>query len=308
MRFRENYFLALLTCLAIFLICLQLPGKAEDKIRLLENRLVEQLAAINDSFDGVLGLAVKDLSTGKTFFINENESFPQASSIKIAILLEVLKQAEEKRLQLEDFIELKPEDKVGGGLILAYLGRPSLKISIYDLCVLMVVLSDNTATNLLIDQVGMESVNKRLESLGLPSTRLKRKMMDLTAAAEGRENISTPVEMMKLLERIWQGKILKSEYRQQFFNLLALPKDSPLQRAVPEGTIVADKPGELEAVRCDSGIVILKHHPYLICVMTTYLLSETEGNTVITKIGRLVFNHFDRLERSSKYGRIISER
>ncbi|MCR4410719.1 MAG: class A beta-lactamase-related serine hydrolase [Candidatus Saccharicenans sp.] len=290
----------------VVLTCIHL--QAEDKVAQLEKRLRGQLAAIGESLDGVLGLAVRDLSSGQSYFLNENEVFPQASSIKIAILLEVLKQAEENRLKLEEFIDLKPESKVGGGPILNYLGYPALKISIRDLCVLMVVLSDNTATNLLIDRVGMEAVNTRLTSLGLKQTRLRRKMMDLKAAEEGRENISTPREMLTLLERVWQGKVLGTEHRQIFFDLLSLPKDSPLQQAVPEGVTVADKPGELEAVRCDSGLVFLKKRPYIICVMTTYLAPSEDGNAVIRKIGRLVYNHFDRLERSSEYGRIISER
>lgn len=284
------------------------PVRADNKVKQLEARLARQLAAITDSLDGVLGLAVKDLATGQTIFINENEVFPQASSIKIAILMEVLKQAEENRLRLDDFIELKSENKAGGGPILFYLGNSSLRLSVHDLCVLMVVLSDNTATNLLIDLVGMEAVNRRLQSLGLNQTRLRRKMMDLKAAEEGRENISTPQEMLSLLEKIWQGKVLGADKRQLFFDFLSLPKESPLQQAVPEGVIVADKPGELEAVRCDSGLVFLRKHPYIICVMTTYLSPMEDGNSVIRKVGRLVYDHFDRLERSSEYGRIISER
>lgn len=299
------------TLIILVLGWLMLSGpnlQAEDKVSQLENRLRAKLTTIRDSLDGVLGLGVKDLTSGQSLFFNENEIFPQASSIKIAILLEVLKQAEENRLKLEEFIDLKPESKVGGGPILNYLGYPSLKISIRDLCVLMVVLSDNTATNLLIDRVGMEAVNKRLETLGLKQTRLKRKMMDLKAAEEGRENVSTPREMLTLLERVWQGKVLGKEYRQLFFDLLSLPKDSPLQQAVPEGVTVADKPGELEAVRCDSGLVFLKKRPYIICVMITYLASSEDGNAAIRKIGQMFYQHFDRLERSSEYGRIISDR
>lgn len=306
MKSRRLIFLA-----ALASFCLVLSGfnlQAEDKVSQLENRLRDQLTDIRKSLDGVLGLAVKDLASGQTFFLNENEIFPQASSIKIAILLEVLKQAEENRLRLEELVDLKAESKVGGGPILNYLGYPSLKISIRDLCVLMIVLSDNTATNLLIDRVGLEAVNNRLTSLGLKQTRLRRKMMDLKAAEEGRENISTPREMLTLLEKIYRGKVLGTDYRKLFFELLSLPKDSPLQQAVPEGVTVADKPGELEAVRCDSGLVFLKKKPYIICLMTTYLSPSEDGNAVLRKIGRLVYDHFDRLERSSEYGRIISER
>lgn len=298
----------LLTGLVLGLWQQLFPVSQDQKLSILERNFRNQLQAISENTDGVLGLAIKDLNTGQAFFLNEREIFPQASSIKITILLEVLKQAEEGRLRLDEFLELKPEVKVGGGPILCYLGNPFLKLSIKDLCVLMVVLSDNTATNMLIDRVGMKAINDRLASLGLTQTRLKRKMMDLTAAAEGRENISTPLEMMTLLEKIWKQSALSEPYRKEFFEILSLPKDSPLQQAVPEGIVVADKPGELEAVRCDSGLVLLKKHPYLICVMTTYLSPQTDGNALIRKIGQLAFRHFDRLERSSEYGRIISEK
>jgi hypothetical protein len=67
--------------------------------------------------------------------------------------------------------------------------------------------------------------------------------------------------MMTLLEKIYKGPVLSPSSRQEFFNILSLPKDSPLQQAVPEGVVVADKPGELEAVRCNSGLVFLKNTP-----------------------------------------------
>jgi beta-lactamase class A len=268
-------------------------------------------AAVRDaeaSLDGILGLALKDLKTGKTFLINEREVFPQASSIKIAILLEAFKQAEEGRLQLDEFIALEESRKVAGSGVLYYLGRPSLRLSVHDTAVLMVVLSDNTATNLLIDKVGMEAVNRRLDVLGLAKTRLRRKMMDLKAAAEGRENVSTPIEMMTLLEKLWKGDVLKEPYRKDLLEILTIPKDSPLRAGVPEGIAVAEKPGELEAVRCDSGIVQLTGRPYVICVMTTYLKHDADGNQAITRISRLAYEHFSRLERSSEIGRVVSDK
>ena len=268
-------------------------------------------AAVRDTeagLDGILGLALKDLKTGKTFLINEREVFPQASSIKIAILLEAFKQAEEGRLQLDEFIALEESRKVAGSGVLYYLGCPSLRLSVHDTAVLMVVLSDNTATNLLIDKVGMEAVNRRLDVLGLAKTRLRRKMMDLKAAAEGRENVSTPIEMMTLLEKLWKGDVLKEPYRKDLLEILTIPKDSPLRAGVPEGIAVAEKPGELEAVRCDSGIVQLTGRPYVICVMTTYLKHAADGNQAITRISRLAYEHFSRLERSSEIGRVVSDK
>jgi len=297
------------TGILIFMAFTALPSPAQSRFPAILDAKVQ--AAVRDTeagLDGILGLALKDLKTGKTFLINEREVFPQASSIKIAILLEAFKQAEEGRLQLDEFIALEESRKVAGSGVLYYLGRPSLRLSVRDTAVLMVVLSDNTATNLLIDKVGMEAVNKRLDVLGLAKTRLRRKMMDLKAAAEGRENVSTPLEMMTLLEKLWKGDVLKEPYRKDLLEILTIPKDSPLRAGVPEGIAVAEKPGELEAVRCDSGIVQLTGRPYVICVMTTYLKHDADGNQAITRISRLAYEHFSRLERSSEIGRVVSDK
>lgn len=286
-----------------------LPAAAQSRFpALLDAKLQASVREVEAGLDGVLGLALKDLKTGRTFLINEREVFPQASSIKIAVLFEMFKQAEEGRLDLDGFLTVDKNNKVAGSGVLYYLGRPSLKLSVRDTAVLMVVLSDNTATNLLIEKVGMEAVNRRLDALELGKTRLRRKMMDLKAAGEGRENVSTPLEMMTLLERIWKGDVLKDPYRKDLLDILAIPKDSPLRSGVPEDVEVAEKPGELEAVRCDSGIVMLSGRPYVLCVMTTYLKRDGDGNPAIAAISRLVYEHFSRLERSSEYGRIVSDK
>ena len=285
------------------------PGLAQGRFQaVLEAKLDAAVHEVEAGLDGVLGLALKDLETGKTVFLNEREVFPQASSIKIAILLETFKQAEEGRLKLDEFITVDEARKVAGSGVLFYLGRPSLSLSVRDLAVLMVVLSDNTATNLLIDKVGLEAVNKRLDALGLPKTRLRRRMMDLKAAAEGRENVSTPLEMMTLLEKIWKGAALGEPYRQDLLGILAIPKPSPLHDGVPEAVEVAEKPGELEAVRCDSGIVKLPGRPYILCVMTTYLKRDADGNAAIAKVSKIVYEHLARLARSSEIGRVVSDK
>lgn len=275
---------------------------------ILEAKLRAELKAVESGLDGVLGLAFKDLTTGKTLFVNEREVFPQASSIKIAVLAEMFKQAEEGRLDLDEFLPVDDGNRVAGSGVLYFLGRPSLELSVRDTAVLMVVLSDNTATNLLIDKVGMEAVNRRLDALGLGKTRLRRKMMDLKAASEGRENVSTPLEMMTLLESVWKGSFLKEPGRRAFLEMLAIPKDSPLRAGVPEGVEVAEKPGELEAVRCDSGLVLLPGRPYVLSVMTTYLKRDADGNPAIARISKLIYEHVSRLARSSEIGRVVSDK
>ncbi len=285
------------------------PVPAQARFQaVLDAKFAAAIAEVESELDGVLGLALKDLETGRTFFLNEREVFPQASSIKIAILFELFKQAEEGRLKLDEFVAVDEARKVEGSGVLFHLGRPGISLSLRDLAVLMVVLSDNTATNALIDKVGMEAVNKRLDGLRLPKTRLRRRMMDLRAAAEGRENVSTPLEMMTLLERIWKGGALGEPYREELLAILAIPKDSPLRAGVPEGVEVAEKPGSLEAVRCDSGIVMLPGRPYVLCVMTTYLKRDADGDPAIATVSRIVYEHLSRLARSSPIGRVVSDK
>jgi len=152
----------------------------------------------------------------------------------------------------------------------------------------------------------MQNVNAMLDSLGLTHTRLRRKMMDLEAAKQGRENISTPREMMTLLDSIYRGKLLNKESTQDFFKVLSTNKDSWIPRDLPADLRVANKPGSLEAVRNDSGIVFVEGRPYVICVMTAFLRNERDGEEAISKVSLEAWRLFDRLSRATEYGRVVS--
>jgi len=171
---------------------------------------------------------------------------------------------------------------------------------------MMVAVSDNSATNVLIDRVGMDNVNTFLNSLGLHETRLRRRMMDLKAATEGRENVSTPTEMMNLLEALYRGKVLNQEMTEDFFKVLATHKDSWIPRDLPDGLKIANKPGALEGVRNDSGVIFVEKRPYILCVMTTYLRRERDGEEAISSVSLAAWRMFDRMGRASDYGRVIS--
>jgi beta-lactamase class A len=131
-------------------------------------------------------------------------------------------------------------------------------------------------------------------------------MMDLKAANEGRENVSTPREMMSLLERIYSGKIVNKELTDDLIKVLSTHKDSWIARDLPEGLRVADKTGELEGVRNDCGIVFVPNRPYILCVMTTYLSRERAGQEAISRISAAAYRMFDRMARASEYGRVVS--
>jgi beta-lactamase class A len=285
-----------------------------EKQKSLWSKLESTINDIDRNLDGVLGVAIEDLNTGQKFLLRADSIFPQASSIKMAVLAELYHQAQlsaqgaSGKGKFTDLYTVRAADLVQDSDIMGGLTPGVTQITNRDLATMMVAVSDNSATNVLIDRLGMENINALLDSLGLHNTRLRRKMMDVKAAAEGRENISTPQEMLTLLEKIYQGKVLDKEMTADFFKMLSTHKDSFIPRDLPDGLQIANKPGELEAVRNDSGIVFLQNRPYIICVMTTYLVRERDGEQAIAKISAAAYHLFDRLARSSPYGRVISER
>jgi len=280
--------------------------KQSEKQQILWEKLEADVGQVDRNLDGVLGLAILDLTSRQKFLLHADDVFPQASSIKIAVLVELYRQAQQGRLRLADSYTVQASDLVPDSDIMGGLTPGVTRITNRDLATMMVAVSDNSATNVLIDRVGMENVNALMDSLGLSHTRLRRKMMDVKAAGEGRENISTPREMMTLLEAIYQGKVLNKEMTDDFLKMLSTHKESFIPRDLPDDVRIANKPGELEAVRNDSGIVFAKNRPYVICVMTTYLKNEREGEEAITRVSALAYRMFDRLGRASEYGRVVS--
>ncbi len=175
------------------------------------------------------------------------------------------------------------------------MGTPTL--SIRDYAVLMVTLSDNTATNVLIDRLGMDRIATRMQSLGLNGTKLRRHMMDTAAARRGDENVSTPDELARLLRAM-------NETMPDAIALLKKPKENRLRKGLPEGVASADKSGELEGVRVDAGVVYAKNRPYVLCVMTTFLKDEAEGERAIEEISRVAYEYFSRLGAGGVLGRL----
>jgi beta-lactamase class A len=301
--------LLLLSACAIAQTSLSSEQKLSEKQAVLWEKLAGQIHDIDQKLDGVLGVAILDFASGHTFLLHADEIFPQASSIKIAVLAELYRQAQQagpKDAKLADLYTVQSGDLVPDSDIMGGLTPGTTRITNRDLATMMVAVSDNSATNVLIDRVGMKNVNNLMGSLGLAHTLLRRKMMDIQAANEGRENVSTPREMMILLADIYEGKVLNKEMTEDFFKMLSTHKDSFLPRLLPDSVRVANKPGELEAVRNDSGVVFVPNRPYVICVMTTYLRNEREGENTISSISEAAYQMFDRLGRGSEYGRVVS--
>ena len=299
----------LLCCVLFLSSCLgqtTAPGAPASKQKVLWHKLNSSIGEIDEHLDGVMGVAIEDLTTGDHSFLREDEVFAQASSIKVTVLANLYLQAEQGKLKLTDLYTVQSSDLVSDSDIMGGLTPGLTRLTLRDLATMMVAVSDNSATNVLIDRVGMPNVNAMLDSLGLTHTRLRRKMMDLEAAKQGRENISTPREMMALLDAIYRGKLLNKESTADFFRVLSTNKDSWIPRDLPANVKIANKPGSLEAVRNDSGIVFVERRPYVICVMTSFLRNERDGEEAISKVSLAAWRMFDRLSRATEYGRVVS--
>jgi beta-lactamase class A len=290
--------LALAGALAAGMVLQAQDAKRSEFRHVLERRL----DAITTSLDGVLGYTIVDLTSGERIEHLPQAVFPTASTIKLAILYELFKQAEERTIDLAQVRALDRKHDVEGG-ILHELATPSM--SLRDYAVLMVVLSDNTATNLLIDTLGMDKVNARMRGLGLDQTRLRRRMIDLEAARRGNENVSTPSEIATLLQVIYRGEGLSKASRDAMIEILSKEKVTPMRRGIPAGITVANKPGTLGGVAVDGGIVFLEARPYIFVAMATYLDHEEKGDAAVTAASEAVFAYFSRLANASEYGRII---
>jgi beta-lactamase class A len=295
----------------VFMLVLCGPLQAQSKASLqqdLHAKLEAEFLREAGDLHGVMGYFIQDLATGETFEHNADLVFPTASSIKVAVLLELLHQDQEGKLSLDEKHTVVRGETVAGDPILYMLGDGTVSMTLSDVATFMVVLSDNSATNILIERVGMANVNARVESLGLSQTHLRRKMIDLEAARQGNENVSTPRELSQLLVKVRSGAVLDPAHMKRYLELLALPKDSLFNKALPSGTVIEDKPGALEGVRCDAGIIEIAGHPFVMTVMTTYLADENEGERAVEALARQAYEHFMRLARASSYGRVISEK
>jgi beta-lactamase class A len=278
---------------------------------LLWKKLETRVEEIAGRLDGVMGVAILDLTDGRILLRNADRVFPAASSIKIAILLELYRQDQEARAgaqgkaRLEDIYTFNPKDLVEDSRIVAGLTADVTQVANRDLAQFMVAVSDNAAANILYDRVGRDNVNAMLRGLGLSKTMLRRKMMDVAAARRGEENVATPQEMVRLLDAIYKEKVLNKQATAELIKQLSTRKDSYIPRYLSENVQVANKPGELEAVRNDSGIVFAQNRPFAISVMTAYDRDEKAAERAISEVALESYHYFEMRGKTSEYGRIL---
>jgi beta-lactamase class A len=285
------------------LLWVYFAGAQDESRAVLSRKLAAEIEKIANSHDGVMGAAIKDLTTGEEILINDQLTFPTGSSIKIPILIELHKQAAGGKYKLTDQRWVERQDKAPGSGVIVNFGDHTSQLSLSDLATLMIVLSDNTATNMLIDQVGMANVNRTLDELGLKQIRLRRKMIDQAASARGDENTATPREAMALMEKLYRGQVVNRQLSDDALKILKIRKNSPIPRLLPDSVEIANKPGAIEGVACDWAVVYVPNRPYAIAVMTNYNgPNGAAADDAIAKVSKLAYDYFSRLSRSTGYG------
>jgi len=267
--------------------------------------LAERLVPRIEAHRGKVTVAVKQLKTGEWFGYHEDDPMPTASMIKFPIMVEAYRQSAEKQLDLNSRVTLQAADKVPGSGILTPHFSAGAQFALRDAIRLMIAYSDNTATNLVIDRIGLRATARTMESLGLPSTKLHSKVFRRDTSVFPKRSArfglgsTTAREMVQLYEWLYAGTLVSSDASREMFEHLRHCQDnSKLARHLPAGIKVAHKGGSVANVRCDAGLIETPAGMIAICVMTRdnedrSWRPDNAANRLCSDVARLVYDYFN---------------
>lgn len=260
----------------------------------------ETLVELVEAYEGVAGVHVLDLTTGERYQVRDSLVFPQASAIKIPILLELFRRAALEPALLSKTVPMDDRIRTGGSGVLHHLTDGGSRLSLEDYAIYMIVYSDNTATNVLIDELGMDAVNALSASLGAADTRLQRKMIRPEESARGNENLSTPRDAARIMERLASCDLpLSPEGCARVREILEIDKGGPVRTAIPPEIPVAFKPGGITGVATVWALVDLPDRPYVLTVMSNY---GGNGGALIERVSTAAYDYFSRLSGVTDHG------
>jgi len=279
-----------------------MPAEAQPAHReQLGAKLRNDLQRLATGAPGVVGISVVDLSSGQRFGVNEGFVFPQGSAIKIPILIELYRRVDVGELKLTDRLPVSRDNQVGGSGLLQYFSAGGSELSLHDLAIAMIVLSDNTATNVLIDRIGMDRVSRTMAELGARETKLQRKMIRPEESANGNENLSTPTEAADLMVRIARCELpVSAASCASIKSILEIPKSGAFREAIPASVRVAWKPGGIEGAQTAWGLVNVPGAPYAIAIMINY--GPDDLDAPMREISSAVYKYFTQVARTTPYG------
>ena len=242
---------------------------------------------------------VKRLDSGQEAYLNPMRQ-KSASLIKVFIMAEAFNQKNQGKLDFNEVVTINKEDKYAWGSLDKV--PDGTKVKVGDLVEQMIVVSDNTATNLLISKLGMDNVNALIKKFGCNETVLGRKMLDSAAAKAGRENYTSPRDMAIILEKIYNKKCIDPKGDKKMMDILSKQQwNERIPANLPHDLKIAHKTGELGGALHDAGIVFGRQHDYIICMMTKNVPDEHLGyddNNILiyndmALISKLIWNKID---------------
>jgi beta-lactamase class A len=281
-------------------------------------RLKSQIDRLLRRADGKVGVAIKHLESGQGLNVNGETLFPMASAFKVPVLVELLYQVKEGRYQLEDDITVQKADQhVGSGMI-SNLVMPGMKLSVLNMAHFMMMISDNSAADILLEKVGAGNINARLKNLGITGISVNRSCQKLITDyqalqsgnrspearkaaiikfGENTEDEATPVAMNTLFERIFKKEILDPDACNLALQIMLKCEtgEKRIKGELPPGTTVAHKTGTLGGTVNDCGIIYLpdgQGHVALSVLTKDFTAATTDVEDIIAKIARLVYDYF----------------
>lgn len=279
-----------------------------------DDKLEARLRPLIDAHNGEVAIAVKHLKTGESFAHRADEPMPTASLIKLPVMVEVYQQARDGKLKLTDPITLTKADKVPGSGILTTHFSEGATFPLVDAVRLMIAFSDNTATNLVIDKIGLPTTAARMETLGLPNTKLHSKSFKRETSVFPERSVkfglgsTTADEMIRLLELLHAEKLVSPEASKAMLEHLKQCDDKDkFPRLLPAGTVIAHKTGSVNDARTDAGIIFSASGPIVLCVLTAKnedksWTADNAGNRLCATVAREVFSHFNPAPKKSEGG------
>ena len=270
-----------------------------------EKTLAARVLPLIKAHHGKVAVAVKHLDNGETFLHDADEEMPTASLIKFMIMLEVYLQVSEGKVKLTDMVTLRKADMVPGSGILTYHFSDGATFSLRDATRLMMVYSDNTATNLVLDKIGLPATNKRMDAWGFPHTRLNAKVflgakttLDPERTKKFGLGSTSARETIMMLEKVHQGKVVSPEVCKEMLGHMKKCDDKlKLKRYLPEKIEVAHKSGTVSDARTDAGILYLPGGPVAVCVLTAQnedkaWKDDNAANVLIGRVAQQVYEHY----------------
>jgi beta-lactamase class A len=243
-------------------------------------------------FDGTVGYIVKDLRTGEVVESNQTGVFPSASLIKLPIMVVAFQAVQEGRLSLAMPITLRRQDRRGGSGVLKF-ASPGTVFTLRELLEYMIIHSDNTATELIVQQLGFEYIQSTFQHLGLKDTEIHPDGFRLAARHVAEDNRTSPRDMAFCLEKIYQRKMVSAGASDQMLDILKHQKlRDRLPRFIPTGWEIAHKTGLLRRACHDVGIVFSPGGDYLICVLTSHDATYKTAKRFIASLGRITFDYY----------------